>query len=74
MKSATEDLKMKAFQSEFAGKMNFYLSTVDDQLRHADDRPSIGLECCGSGNHRDGHNNLPIDNAPSQQSWLEQSD
>jgi hypothetical protein len=61
MKSATEDLKMKAFQSEFAGKMNFYLSTVDDQLRHADDRPSIGLECCGSGNHRDGHNNLPID-------------
>ena len=33
------DLKMKAFEPEFAGKMNFYLSAVDDQLRHADNRP-----------------------------------
>jgi predicted nuclease of restriction endonuclease-like (RecB) superfamily len=40
------DLKMKAFEPEFAGKMNFYLSAVDDQLRHADDRPSIGLLLC----------------------------
>ncbi|MGA3170304.1 MAG: PDDEXK nuclease domain-containing protein [Chthoniobacteraceae bacterium] len=40
------DLKMKSFQPEFAGKINFYLSAVDDQLRHADDRPSIGLLLC----------------------------
>lgn len=40
------DLKMKAFEPEFAGKMNFYLSAVDDQLRHADDQPSIGLLLC----------------------------
>ena len=40
------DLKMKAFEPEFAGKMNFYLSAADDQLRHADDRPSIGLLLC----------------------------
>ena len=40
------DLKMKAFEPEFAGKMNFYLSAVDDQLRHADDKPSIGLLLC----------------------------
>lgn len=26
--------------------MNFYLSTVDDQLRHNDDQPSIGLLLC----------------------------
>ena len=40
------DLKMEAFKPEFAGKMNFYLSAVDDQLRHNDDQPSIGLLLC----------------------------
>jgi predicted nuclease of restriction endonuclease-like (RecB) superfamily len=40
------DLKMKAFEPEFAGKMNFYLSAVDDRLRHADDQPAIGLLLC----------------------------
>ncbi len=32
------------------GKMNFYLSAVDDLLRHADDKPSIGLILCKSRN------------------------
>jgi predicted nuclease of restriction endonuclease-like (RecB) superfamily len=45
------DLKMKAFEPEFAGKMNFYLSAVDDQLRHAEDRPSIGLLLCKERDH-----------------------
>jgi predicted nuclease of restriction endonuclease-like (RecB) superfamily len=45
------DLKMKAFEPEFAGKMNFYLSAVDDQLRHADDTPSIGLLLCKQRDH-----------------------
>ncbi len=40
------DLKMTPFQPEFAGKMNFYLSVVDDTLRHRDDQPSIGLILC----------------------------
>jgi len=40
------DLKMQAFKPEFAGKMNFYLSAVDDQLRHPDDQPTIGLLLC----------------------------
>ena len=40
------DLKMEAFKPEFAGKMNFYLSAVDNQLRHNDDQPSIGLLLC----------------------------
>ena len=31
---------------QFAGKMNFYLSAVDDRMRHADDAPSIGLLLC----------------------------
>src|SRR6266481_4737021 len=44
------DLKMEAFRPEFAGKMNFYLSAVDDQLRHSDDQPSIGLLLCKERN------------------------
>src|SRR5665811_2563773 len=37
------ELKMRPFIPEFAGKMNFYLSAVDDLLRHPQDAPSIGL-------------------------------
>jgi len=40
------DLKMQKFKPEFAGKMNFYLSAVDDLLRHGDDQPSIGIILC----------------------------
>jgi predicted nuclease of restriction endonuclease-like (RecB) superfamily len=40
------DLKMTAFEPEYAGKMNFYLSVVDDQMRHPDDQPSIGIILC----------------------------
>jgi predicted nuclease of restriction endonuclease-like (RecB) superfamily len=35
------DLKMTAFKPEYSGKMNFYISVVDDILRHPDDRPTI---------------------------------
>jgi len=40
------DLKVGAFQPEFAGKMNFYLNAVDELLRHPDDQPPIGLILC----------------------------
>jgi hypothetical protein len=40
------DLKMKAFEPEFAGNMSFYLSAVNDLLRHPDDQPSIGINLC----------------------------
>jgi len=40
------DLKVEEFKPEFAGKMNFYLSAIDDRLCHADDRPSIGIILC----------------------------
>jgi predicted nuclease of restriction endonuclease-like (RecB) superfamily len=42
------ELKAGAFEPEFAGKMNFYLSAVDAQHKHADDQPSIGLLLCKS--------------------------
>ena len=44
------DLKMGTFKPEYAGKMNFYLSAVDDLLRHPDDHPSIGLILCKAKN------------------------
>ncbi|WP_229376406.1 PDDEXK nuclease domain-containing protein [Fibrella aquatilis] len=40
------ELKRGKFQPEFAGKLNFYLSVVDDQLKTAADQPSVGLLIC----------------------------
>ena len=44
------DLKMEEFAPEHAGKMNFYLSAVDDLLRTETDNPSIGVILCKSKN------------------------
>jgi predicted nuclease of restriction endonuclease-like (RecB) superfamily len=44
------ELKTTAFKPEYAGKMNFYLSAVDDLLRHPDDKPSIGIILCKAKN------------------------
>jgi len=40
------ELKNTDFKPEFAGKLNFYLSAVDSQLRHKNDNPTIGLLLC----------------------------
>jgi len=45
------DLKAGDFKPEFAGKLNFYLSLVDERLRHATDAPTIGLLLTGGKNH-----------------------
>ena len=42
------DIKAGPFQPEYTGKMNFYLSAVDDMLKHPSDQPSIGLILCKS--------------------------
>ena len=44
------ELKTTEFRPEYAGKMNFYLSAVDDLLRHPSDEPSIGLILCKAKN------------------------
>ena len=44
------DLKVVEFEPEFAGKMNFYLSIVDDQLMTPEDQPSMGIVLCKSKN------------------------
>lgn len=42
------ELKAGEFQPEHAGKLNFYLSAVDSQLKHSTDQPSLGLLLCKS--------------------------
>lgn len=44
------DLKVGSFRPEYAGKMNFYLSALDDRLRQEGDGPSIGLVLCKERN------------------------
>jgi predicted nuclease of restriction endonuclease-like (RecB) superfamily len=40
------ELKKGEFKPEYAGKMNFYCSAVDDLLKHKTDQPTIGLILC----------------------------
>ena len=44
------ELKKGRFQPEHAGKLNFYLSIVDDKLRHPSDQKTIGLLICRDNN------------------------
>lgn len=44
------DLKMGDFQPAHAGQMNFYLSAVDDLVRHPTDAPTLGILLCKSKN------------------------
>ena len=44
------ELKTGEFKPEYAGKLNFYLSAVDAQLKKDQDAPSIGLLLCKSKN------------------------
>lgn len=40
------ELKVRPFEPEFAGKLNYYVSAVDELLKGADDNPTIGLLIC----------------------------
>lgn len=44
------DLKTGEFLPEYAGKMNFYLSVLDDTVKSEIDNPSIGLILCKDKN------------------------
>lgn len=44
------ELKAGKFKPEYAGKLNFYLSAVDSQLKKAEDNPSIGILLCRKKN------------------------
>jgi predicted nuclease of restriction endonuclease-like (RecB) superfamily len=44
------ELKAKEFRPVDTGQLNFYLSAVDNLLRHPDDQPTIGILLCRSKN------------------------
>ena len=47
------ELKARAFEPEFAGKLNYYVNAVDEVLKHPDDNPTIGLLVCSNMNKAD---------------------
>ncbi len=42
------ELKAVAFQPEFAGKLNYYVSAVDELVKSEHDNPTIGLLICSN--------------------------
>jgi len=44
------ELKAKSFKPEYAGKLSFYLSAVDDILKSESDNPTIGIILCQKKN------------------------
>lgn len=44
------ELKVGEFQPEFIGKMQFYLTALDRQVRQEDENPSIGIILCKEKN------------------------
>jgi len=47
------ELKAGKFIPEYAGKLNYYLSAVDSQLRKSADNPTIGILLCKKKNKID---------------------
>jgi hypothetical protein len=47
----TQELKAGDFKPEHTGKLGFYLSAVDAQMKTPEDGPTIGLLLCKSKNH-----------------------
>ena len=44
------ELKVGDFEPEFAGKLNFYVNTVNEQMKGADHEPTIGVLLCKTPN------------------------
>ena len=42
------ELKTVDFEPEFAGKLNFYIKAVDQQIKTKEDKPTIGILLCKS--------------------------
>ena len=45
------ELKTGPFKPEYTGKLNFYLTALDEQVKMAEDGPSIGLILCRNRNN-----------------------
>jgi predicted nuclease of restriction endonuclease-like (RecB) superfamily len=46
------ELKQGKFKAEYAGKMNLYLSALDEYVKQAHENPSIGIILCKSKNSK----------------------
>lgn len=44
------ELKAKEFKAEYAGKLNFYLSAIDETIKSKEDNPTIGILLCKERN------------------------
>lgn len=44
------ELKIGAFKPEFAGKLNFYINTIDAKVKGREDKPTIGILLCKTPN------------------------
>jgi len=44
------ELKSGAFKPEYAGKLSFYLTAIDREIKDENDNPSIGILLCQSSN------------------------
>lgn len=44
------ELKVGEFKPEFAGKLNFYINTINDQIKGSHDKPTIGVLLCKTPN------------------------
>ncbi len=45
------ELKVKPFDPEFTGKLNFYVNAVNEFVKHDSDNPTIGLLICRDMDH-----------------------
>ena len=58
------DLKIGEFKPEYAGKMQFYLTALDEMKKLADENPSIGIIICKSKNRTRVEYTLKTSNKP----------
>lgn len=47
------EIKIKPFEPEFAGKLNYYVNAVDELMKADDENPTIGLLICSDMNRTD---------------------
>ena len=58
------DLKIGEFIPEYAGKMQFYLTTLDETMKLPEENPSIGIIICKSKNRTRVEYTLKSSNKP----------
>jgi len=58
------DLKIGEFKPEFAGKMQFYLTALDETMKLPDENPSIGIIVCKNKNRTKVEYTLKATNKP----------